>query len=73
MTNRSRFKCPTCAAIYHVVCVEAGPAAPDPANDDGLACPVCRSPLRARDGEFILKYFLVHRPGEAERPSYHAG
>ena len=74
MTNPTRFKCPTCSAGYQVVRVDAGSTGPAaPANDRELTCPVCRGPLRARDGQFIFKYFLVRRPGEAERPTYHAG
>lgn len=53
------FTCPNCGALYEVVQVEAAPA-----NDREITCRVCGGPLRGREGEFILKYFLVARPGE---------
>ena len=49
------FKCPNCDALYQVVRVEAGPET----SDGEIACRVCGSPLAARDGEFVLKYFLL--------------
>ena len=49
------FKCPNCDALYQVVRVEAGPEI----SDGEIACRVCGSPLAARDGEFVLKYFLL--------------
>jgi bifunctional non-homologous end joining protein LigD len=42
-------------AVYQVVRVEAGPET----SDGEIACRVCGSPLAARDGEFVLKYFLL--------------
>jgi hypothetical protein len=52
----NRFACPTCQALYDVVKVEAGPEA-----DSGrqLTCRSCGTPLAARDGKFILKYFML--------------
>jgi predicted nucleic acid-binding Zn ribbon protein len=53
------FKCPNCEASYKVVRVEAAEA-----NDPEITCRVCGAPLRGREGGFVLKYFLVERPGE---------
>ncbi len=53
------FKCPNCGTLYEVVRVEAAAA-----HDSEITCRACGGPLRGREGEFILKYFLVARPGE---------
>ena len=52
------FNCPNCDALYQVVRAEAGPET----IDGELACLVCDGPLAARDGEFVLKYFLLRKP-----------
>ena len=52
----SQFLCPKCRASYKVVRVKSGP---QPILS--LPCKVCDGPLRATDGENILKYFLVAR------------
>ena len=49
------FKCPNCDALYQVVKVEALPEA----RDHEIKCLVCGEPLAAREGEFVLKYFLL--------------
>jgi hypothetical protein len=62
------FKCPNCDALYQVVRVEAGPET----SDGEIACRVCGSPLAARDGEFVLKYFLLRaarRLGRGVKPA----
>jgi predicted Zn finger-like uncharacterized protein len=48
------FKCPNCSALYHIVKLEAGP------ESDGreITCRAC-GPLRAREGKFVIKYFLL--------------
>jgi predicted RNA-binding Zn-ribbon protein involved in translation (DUF1610 family) len=53
------FECPSCAAKYEVVRVEAqhGPIA-----DREITCVSCGGPLDGREGPFVLKYFLVARP-----------
>jgi predicted RNA-binding Zn-ribbon protein involved in translation (DUF1610 family) len=61
MTDRqpvTRFDCPNCGAHYRLVRVEA------PANtpDREITCRSCGAPLQAREGRYILKYFLVERP-----------
>lgn len=57
MSEAPSFTCPHCSAHYRVVKVEA-----DPADDGELTCPVCAAALKAREGNFIFKYFLVQRP-----------
>jgi predicted Zn finger-like uncharacterized protein len=61
MTDQA-FKCPNCTAEYRVVRVEA-----DPAKDREITCRKCGGTLLGREGKFILKYFLQHRPGKLER------
>jgi predicted RNA-binding Zn-ribbon protein involved in translation (DUF1610 family) len=53
----SRFNCPNCGSLYEVVGVE-------PENvtiDRELACPSCGAQLQSRQGQFVLKYFLLER------------
>jgi len=52
------FGCPQCQARYKIVRVDAGP---QPVNRP-LYCKVCERPFVSRDGEDILKYFLIDRP-----------
>ena len=49
--------CPNCNALCQVVKVEAGPET----ADQEIACGVCGAPLAARDGKFVLKYFLLRK------------
>jgi hypothetical protein len=53
----TRFDCPNCDAEYKLVRAEAGPP-----PDRQIVCRRCGSPLQGREGNFILKYFLVDRP-----------
>jgi hypothetical protein len=57
MFETAPFQCPQCDAVYQVVRVEA-----EAACDRDINCPVCHAPLRSRDGNFILKYFLMGQP-----------
>jgi predicted Zn finger-like uncharacterized protein len=54
-----RFICPHCAAEYRVVRVMADPAL----ADREITCRNCGGPLQGREGAFVLKYFMVNRPG----------
>jgi hypothetical protein len=54
------FTCPNCNALYQLVKGEAGPETVDSA----LTCRACGGPLPGREGEFVLKYFLLR---QAER------
>ena len=50
---------PNCGAQYKLVRVETN----EMLRDQQLACRKCGGPLRGRQGRFVLKYFLVDRPG----------
>ena len=67
-SRSSPFTCPNCAAVYEVIRVEA-----DRADDREINCLNCGEPLAARDGQFVLKYFLLRRPGERKRARYGTG
>jgi hypothetical protein len=47
--------CSNCQALYQVVKVQAGAET----VDLEIACQVCNGPLIAREGQFVLKYFLL--------------
>jgi hypothetical protein len=49
------FRCKSCFALYQVVKTQAGPETVDPQ----IAYRVCNGPLAAREGQFVLKYFLL--------------
>lgn len=57
------FHCPNCDALYQLIQTEAGPET----VDQRIACRVCDSPFPARDGQFILKYFLLREAGRRTR------
>ncbi len=63
--NSAPFKCPNCDALYQIVRIEAGPS-----NDRAIICRSCGGPLPARDGQLVLKYFLLRRSGEFKRTKY---
>jgi hypothetical protein len=52
------FHCPNCTSFYRVVKVEAGPETPD----TEITCRNCGGPLIGREGNLVLKYFLVRKP-----------
>jgi hypothetical protein len=49
------FNCPNCDALYQVVKDEPG----HETIDRWVTCRSCRGPLPVREGEFVLKYFLL--------------
>jgi hypothetical protein len=49
------FRCKSCFALYQVVKARAGAEI----VDLEVACRVCNGPLVAREGQFVLKYFLL--------------
>jgi hypothetical protein len=69
MAWSSRSNCPNCDAVYEVVRVEAE----DVAVDRELACLSCGAPLQARQGRFVLKYFLLERSYSAVTPRHTVG
>ena len=54
--------CPHCGAKYNLVRVEAPSTA-----DREVNCLTCGGPLPAREGAFIIKYFLVDRLSQRQR------
>jgi hypothetical protein len=61
------FRCPNCKALYDVVKVERGPET----VDRDLSCRSCGALLPGREGNFILKYFMLRKalPREARAGS----
>jgi hypothetical protein len=58
MSPAVAFDCYNCEATYKVVRVEAPP---EPTTNCEIFCIRCGGPLHGREGNFILKYFLVGR------------
>jgi hypothetical protein len=54
MAEATRFKCPTCEAVYNIVRVEAPPE-----YTRQLICLNCGAPLLNREGKFALKYYRL--------------
>jgi hypothetical protein len=64
MSSRfNTFTCPNCVALYQIVKVEAGPET----VFREIACCVCGGPLAPREGEFVLKYFLLRKAARRRR------
>jgi hypothetical protein len=61
--SRYSFVCPNCDALYELVKVEAGPETVDRA----VACRSCDAPLPGREGQFVLKYFLLRTVARVRR------
>lgn len=59
----SPMKCPHCGADYDVVRIEAGSST----EYEDVTCLNCGGPLSAREGRFIMKYFLVPRRRQWQR------
>jgi hypothetical protein len=57
-TTTTQFSCTNCNALYYLIKVEAGPET----VDRDLNCQACGAKLPARDGQFVLKYFLLWNP-----------
>jgi hypothetical protein len=55
------FTCPNCQALYQVVKVERGLET----VDRDVACS-CGSPLPGREGNFVLKYFMLRKAARAK-------
>ena len=58
-----RFTCPNCQALYDVVKVEAGPET----TLQEVTCLSCGGPLPAREGKFVLKYFLLREASRSQK------
>jgi len=57
------FTCRKCKALYHIVKVEAGPET----VFQEVPCRVCRAPLVGREGNFVLKYFLLRKAARVRK------
>jgi hypothetical protein len=57
------FTCPNCGAFYQVVKTEAGPET----DNREITCRVCGGPLTGREGNFVLKYFLLRKAIRSRR------
>ena len=57
------FVCPHCAAQYKLVRVEATSST----LYREVVCLSCGAPLAAREGAYVLKYFLVQQPSQRQR------
>jgi predicted Zn finger-like uncharacterized protein len=64
---RGSFTCPNCQALYDVVKVEAGPET----TLHEVMCLSCGGPLLAREGKFVLKYFLLREASRAQKTRRH--
>jgi hypothetical protein len=51
------FTCPNCQALYQIVKVEAGPET----DNREIVCCACGGPLTGREGNLVLKYFLLRK------------
>src|SRR5271155_594708 len=58
----THFNCPNCNALYQVVKAEAGPET----VDREITCRACGGPLVGREGNFVLKYFLLRKAARKE-------
>ena len=57
------FTCPNCSAFYQVVKVEAGLET----VDRDVNCRSCGANLPGRDGNFVLKYFMLRKGDRVRR------
>jgi hypothetical protein len=57
------FECPNCHARYDVVRITPGAET----RETEIFCRICEQPLRSRDGDSVLKYFLTSRSKAARR------
>jgi hypothetical protein len=57
------FTCRNCNAIYQMVKVEAGPET----VDREVNCRSCGATLPGRDGNFVLKYFMLCKADRVRR------
>jgi predicted Zn finger-like uncharacterized protein len=64
----TEFNCPNCNALYKVVRMEAKSTA----GDREITCRSCGAPLQGREGDFILKYFLVKPPPDRKQQRFRA-
>ena len=61
--GRSSFICPNCHALYRVVGVEIGLEI----VEREVTCLACGGPMPAREGNLVLKYFLLRKGGRIQK------
>ena len=61
MAADTSFHCPNCNALYQVVKVEAGPET----VGRETTCLCCEAPLIGREGNLVVKYFLLRKARRA--------
>jgi hypothetical protein len=61
--SSNSFTCPNCKALYHIVKVEAG----SETVHQEVPCRVCAAPLVGREGNFVLKYFLLREAARVQK------
>ena len=57
-STRVHFNCPHCNALYRIVKVEVGP---ETITDEWVTCRNCAGRLPTRDGNSVIKYFLLRK------------
>jgi hypothetical protein len=55
MVGKSSFICPNCYALYRIIRVEVRREI----IEREITCQACGGPLPAREGKFVLKYFML--------------
>ena len=64
----NHFTCPNCGAFYQLVKAEAGRET----DSREINCRACGDPLAGREGEFVLKYFLLRKGIRSRRAAPNA-
>jgi transcription elongation factor Elf1 len=59
------FNCPTCNGRYKLVRADAD----DQSSSGQIECYYCGGPLIGREGQLVLKYFVVDKSPKRARPS----
>jgi hypothetical protein len=60
------FRCPHCGTDYKLVRARAE----EIGKDRGVTCLSCDGPLTAREGAFVMKYFLVDKPAPRQNRAH---
>jgi hypothetical protein len=62
-TDKPLYFCPNCNALYQIVKVEAGPEI----VSREITCRECSAPFPAREGKFVLKYFMLRKAARSQK------
>ena len=63
-TDKLLYFCPSCNALYQIVKVATGPET----IYGEITCRACGGPLPAREGKFVLKYFMLRKATRGLKP-----